>query len=1235
LWIGRPLESMKQRSEKKIPGFFYLLASLGFSLWLTGFLLHRYSLHHELTQNDVAAFERSLNDQSVKLSEAVRDFSERTNIETSEGDQFAIAREMAEQNPFDFFAWKNDTLRLWTSSSVPIPLVISDTNFRNSVLRLDNGWYQISTRKTGSTLFAGFFLIRSEYAFENDDLVNDFSELITPRPWGQIVQFETEFPVKDTEGKTQFYILPGDEPHLHNGLETGIFFCYLFAGLILVQLLISAFQKLLVKNPLILVVFPVALVCLRYLWLLSGYRGIFQDFELFNPELFASSSLSASLGDLIINVSVFFFLVHFLLKRTRNWFSSGNKKLKLVFFLIPMFFISFYAALQINDIIYSLVFDSKISFDLEQLFDLTIFSFISLAIIGAGFYAYFKFIQYIIIQLKKSGFEWNRLSFIWVLVSAAYIFFDQYRFDHSILTSFWPILLSGSLLWFEYKEKEPGFLHIVSMLAFVAFYAAFILQDYSTHNERNLRRVQAGEIARDKDPIAELDFDSALRKLASEAYINSFFASDDFYLHQMNEDLEEKYFRRLSENYDLKFFLFDANKKMVVDYRNYETRDYLRIQEIIEQSGVQSEICPNLFFVSDYTEKLIYLGVLPVTREDSLTGYLTVELRSKKFPDDIGLPSLLLESNNQAVEELKNYSMAKYVSGRLVNFKGSFDYPALEPDWLKTSDQFVEFGEYDHYVFQEQPGFITVLSRPVKSIWVLFTSFSYLTIVFGVLLLIPLAYNRLNRDVSFKGIRLKIKIQAVFVGLTLVSLVAFAIGAGTFVIRQKHESNKDLIREKIGSVGIEMESKFKDYDKLTPIESYYIEYLLQKFSYTFVTDINVYDKQGDLLASSQPKIYNRGLVSKKLNADAYYAIHIEHSKDFIHEEKIGELNFLSAYSPFYNKNGDFLAYLNVQYISRQGELERQISGFLLAIINIMVFMLGISTILSVTVSNRLTRPLKVIQERLKTTHIGSLTKPIQYEGTDEIGELVREYNQMVAELQLAFEKLGKSERETAWREMAKQVAHEIKNPLTPMRLSIQHLQRSIAVKDEDSRQKLERVTKSLIEQIDALSQIANEFSHFAKMPKANEMELNLSELVRNAASVFSEAETDNFSLSVDITKEAWIVADKDQLLRVFNNLFKNAIQAVSSKPDGKINVSLSEKESRFIVSVSDNGVGISNEERSRIFVPYFTTKTTGTGLGLAMSKQIVETMKGEIWFESTFGLGTTFFVAFPAKRQKD
>jgi nitrogen fixation/metabolism regulation signal transduction histidine kinase len=224
--------------------------------------------------------------------------------------------------------------------------------------------------------------------------------------------------------------------------------------------------------------------------------------------------------------------------------------------------------------------------------------------------------------------------------------------------------------------------------------------------------------------------------------------------------------------------------------------------------------------------------------------------------------------------------------------------------------------------------------------------------------------------------------------------------------------------------------------------------------------------------------------------------------------------------------------------------------------------------------------------------------------------------------------LARSERESAWREMAKQVAHEIKNPLTPMKLSVQQLQRTYNPDDPKSGDKLQKVANSIVEQIDALTKIANEFSSFAKMPIPREERLELISLVKRVREVFTVDAGSEITVHSD-QHEIFIKADKDQIIRVFNNLIKNATQAIPQDQEGKITIDLKLESGSVLVTITDNGVGIEKSKLGKIFVPYFTTKSNGTGLGLAMVKQIVENHHGSIDFDTIEGKGTTFFIKLP------
>jgi nitrogen fixation/metabolism regulation signal transduction histidine kinase len=285
--------------------------------------------------------------------------------------------------------------------------------------------------------------------------------------------------------------------------------------------------------------------------------------------------------------------------------------------------------------------------------------------------------------------------------------------------------------------------------------------------------------------------------------------------------------------------------------------------------------------------------------------------------------------------------------------------------------------------------------------------------------------------------------------------------------------------------------------------------------------------------------------------------------------------------------------------------------------------------LAYVLSDSITRSLSVLSDRFRTIRLGMKNEPIQWKSNDEIGVLVSKYNEMIGELEQSADMLAKSEREMAWREMAKQIAHEIKNPLTPMKLSIQMLQKAMKEGRPDVPQLSERVSNTLIEQIDNLSQIATAFSSFAKMPQTNAEALNIEEIIQSSVNLVSPH--DDFEIQFNKTRKNILVyADKNQLLRAFGNLIKNAQQSIPDNKHGKMIISMENNNQHVIISFKDNGSGIPEDIQSKVFTPNFTTKNSGMGLGLAITKQAIEEgAKGKIWFETKADEGTTFFVKLP------
>jgi nitrogen fixation/metabolism regulation signal transduction histidine kinase len=311
-----------------------------------------------------------------------------------------------------------------------------------------------------------------------------------------------------------------------------------------------------------------------------------------------------------------------------------------------------------------------------------------------------------------------------------------------------------------------------------------------------------------------------------------------------------------------------------------------------------------------------------------------------------------------------------------------------------------------------------------------------------------------------------------------------------------------------------------------------------------------------------------------------------------------------------------------------------VTTLVVAIVNVYVLLILLTIAMAAIISDQITRPLRIIQQMFSQIKIGRKSEEIVYKGHDEIAGLVDEYNRMVKELVKSVDMLARSERESAWREMAKQVAHEIKNPLTPMKLSVQHLQRTWNDNKENFAEYLERVTKTLIEQIDNLSFIASEFSNFAKMPKAINNEINIVEKIRSTITLFANTENVDFIFEHE-SEYIPVYADKEQLSRVFINLIKNAIQSIPDDRNGKIGIALIQSRNTVRISITDNGKGIPEDIENKLFTPSFTTKTSGMGLGLSIVKNIIESFDGNITFKTKVNHGTTFIIELPLYRQSD
>lgn len=483
---------------------------------------------------------------------------------------------------------------------------------------------------------------------------------------------------------------------------------------------------------------------------------------------------------------------------------------------------------------------------------------------------------------------------------------------------------------------------------------------------------------------------------------------------------------------------------------------------------------------------------------------------------------------------------------------------------------------------------------------------------------------------KFKMSMLSLRIR-IFLSMIVLILIASILMASISIIQFKNEA-KDYHQERLER----KESAIKEH----------IQYVLSTTTYPLTSrnlglifkdkihelaqihglEINIYSLDGKLLKSSKAS-FSIDSVSPPIPKYILKLVQSSIEKRYVDIRNIDGVKNRSSYSQIKDEKFKPLGILNIPYVEDDGFYEKELQGFLIRLGQVYALMLVIAFALAYFLSTYITQSLKTISDRLSETRLNQKNEKIYLKANSkEINLLIQAYNRMVDKLEQSAIKLAESEREEAWREMAKQVAHEIKNPLTPMRLTVQSFERKFDANDPQLKQKLKDYSDTLIQQIDTMSAVASAFSNFASMPAQQNETLNVVEVVELALDIFNEDDvTFESAEQVIISK-----MDRTQLIRIITNLVKNAIQAIPKDQEHKrVSVRVERGEKDVFIAVSDNGIGIEAANFGRIFEPKFTTKTSGMGLGLGIIKNIIENYKGTITFESEYGKGTTFLVSLP------
>ncbi len=406
-----------------------------------------------------------------------------------------------------------------------------------------------------------------------------------------------------------------------------------------------------------------------------------------------------------------------------------------------------------------------------------------------------------------------------------------------------------------------------------------------------------------------------------------------------------------------------------------------------------------------------------------------------------------------------------------------------------------------------------------------------------------------------------------------------------------------------------------------------LDFVLKKFSYENGIDVVYYDQEGIQQLTSLEKLNDFGVRTNLLPDNVI--IPLSGGLVLYRNEYAGKMNYYCAYTPLIMRNGKTAGFLALPYFPSKSELLRRQDQLINGLVNLLLILLLPAFGLSAFLASYIVRPLQILSSRLVSNKAVWENEKLEWKSEDEIGTLVNAYNQMLEKLKENIAKLSEQERESAWREMARQIAHEIKNPLTPIRLNIQHLMYLFKKSPAQFEEKFTKTSEAILQQIDALTAIANEFSHFAKISNEPFEYVDLNDCIRSVIMLYES--TPGLKITTEIPPSMPVIGNKNQIISVLNNLFENAREALSGKPDAEITLKGQITESKVILLINDNGPGIPPEVKQKLFTPYFTTKSSGTGLGLAIVKRIMQHHGGDIMPEESENGGACFKLIFPLK----
>ncbi len=961
---------------------------------------------------------------------------------------------------------------------------------------------------------------------------------------------------------------------------------------------------------------------------------------IFDPANFASSSYNRSMGDLFINsivviipiVYLFFNFHHFAFFKMVLRQGKKIRHLASILFLLLCFLSVLFPYLFIETIFHN----SSIPLDISRTLGFDNIRIISYLAIIVGCVTSFMLIHVFsrasvgLIKNRRLGFFIHLIAAFLIFLIISYVVERDYWI--SSYTSLLYLLLIRSLQLNRYLLRTSYITFLYFFIAIMVFsvQGAWSVKRFVIEDKIEAQFRFANSFLIDRDYLGEYLLGEGVNRIASDPFIQTRLGSPFLNKAPIRQKVKQVYLNSYFDRYEIQIHLFNASGE------SYDNSTQLSFKELISnfQQKASRTNYEGVYFLKNATQESSkqYLVVIPVNRFGMVTGYVVLDLSLKRIIPRNVFPELLLDDRFIQYFKNRDFSYAFYADHKVSSSFGDYNYEKnFSVAWLTDPNLLNDGlfkGNYIHIGIEDEQGNFTIVSSPDYTFFGVITNFSFFfTIGLNLILLGLLMYGAVTlyqrRQLNY-SVRIQLYVYSAFIlPLVLVSVTTLGL-----ISRSAATQLQEEYIEKSKLLGERLTPLVDNYFNNPNQSSADLENQLIELSKLANVDASIFLPSGKLLSSSQPLIYEDRILPSLIDRTAYEAIVNEHEQSFINNERIGALRYNSSYFALRSPDsGHLLGILSLPFFESAASLERTQISVVSNIMTIFCVVFILFLVLSFFAVRWLTFPLQFITKTLGKTSLTSSNKPLVWKANDEIGLMVSEYNKMLDNLEQSKVEISRIQKESAWREIAKQVAHEVKNPLTPMKLTLQQLEQSM-LSDGVSKERIKKSLQTLLQQVEILNDIAASFSAFARMPAPILQRIEITMLLKQVVDLHTDYKEGNITLEI---KDApvFIMGDNQLLSRVFSNIILNALQ---SGPEGRtINVFVEVKKmgKNCMVSFTDDGTGIDAELREKVFTPHFSTKKSGSGLGLAIARQGVEQNGGSIRFETVDGKGTTFYIELP------